>query len=112
MNSKIRRTLVCIGLPFSLLLTAEHCDDRSGVLYIESNTSWEGSVVGTAYHAIDGEGNSTFGFGQGTICWSIQKTTEEGYLRTYTVRGSITDPERENRDETSEPFGEVEGCNR
>ena len=93
-------------------LTACPGNDRSGVLLIESNTSWEGTVVGQAVHRIDGSGNSNFGFGQGTICWTLKKTTTEGYLRTYTERGTITEPDRDNSDETTAPFGAVDGCNR
>lgn len=98
-----------VGLAAVLLLAA--CDGK--VLVIESDTSWEGSI---SYGGpIEGSGNASIDLSDvpTDVCWVVKKTTELGTLRVYLEDENwfgLTD-EVDGDQTTSEPEGEVQGCN-
>lgn len=88
------------------------CDSKE--LVIQANTSWQGTVTGIG--AVAGSGNDVIDLtdAPSDVCWELRKTTSAGILRAYlrdeTWFGLGT--EYDGDQSTSEPGGEIGGCNR
>lgn len=101
------------GLTVPLLTGAlMGCDSKE--LVIQSNTGWEGTVAGIG--TIAGQGNDVIDLSDAPsdVCWELRKTTSAGVLRAYlrdeTWFGLGT--EYDGDQATSEPGGQIGGCNR
>jgi hypothetical protein len=87
------------------------CDSKE--LVIQSNTGWEGTISG--YGAVTGSGNAILDLSDvpSNVCWELRKTSTAGVLRAYlrdeTWFGLGT--EYDGDQSTSEPAGQIEGCN-
>jgi hypothetical protein len=99
-------------LTILMLLGLTACEEME--LVVESNTDWSGEVQGIG--EVGGTGNRTIDVidGTGDRCWVLRKTTESGVLRAYLrdkarLFGSVT--EYDGDQSTSEPYGEIGGCN-
>ena len=94
-----------------LVASLAGCDSKE--LVIQSNTSWEGSVTGVG--AVAGSGNEVIDLSDAPsdVCWELRKTSSAGVLRAYlrdeTWFGLGT--EYDGDQSTSEPAGQIEGCN-
>jgi len=84
-----------------LLLAAATLASCSKKIQIESDTAWEGTVNSAA---VSGTGNQAFELNGDTNCYTLRKTTTEGYLRVRIKKGSGMDQS------TMDDHGEVTGC--
>lgn len=85
---------------------------NSKTLVIESNTTWQGEVVGVV--TLSGRDNATIELNDapGGICWTLAKTTSAGTLRAYLHEEDwLGLSERYAGDaSTTEPNGQIGGC--
>jgi len=102
-----RMLLLFLALP---LLSA--CDEK--FLVIESDTSWSGDISGYGQVAGTGDAEIDLTDAPSNVCWTLKKETDEGSLRAYLNDdtwfglGSEVDDDQT----TTDPMGQVMGCNR
>jgi len=87
------------------------CDSKE--LVIQSNTAWKGSI--TDYGEVAGSGNAVIDLTDvpSNVCWTLQKDTSAGTLRAY-LRDETwfgLGKEYDGDQTTSEPAGQIKGCN-
>ncbi len=107
----MRATIVLAGLALVMSLSCKEilgtqCTRSSMCrLTIESNTGWSGALGGTNNtQSYDGSGDGWIEY-WGSVCYTLQKQTDAGYLRATfqeTSRGHA---------ETTAAFGVISGCN-
>lgn len=98
-------------LPLIAVLALAACDEK--ILVVESNTSWEGTI--TYAGDVSGTGSATVDLSDfpSNVCWTLRKTTTDGVLRAYLKDETWfgLGEEIDGDQTTSEPNGEVSGCN-
>lgn len=98
-------------LPLFAVVALAACDEKH--LVIESNTSWEGTI--TYAGDVSGTGNATVNLSNvpSDVCWTLRKTTVDGTLRAYLQDETWfgLGEEIDGDQTTTEPNGEVRGCN-
>jgi hypothetical protein len=101
-------------LPVACLTVAvlSGCDDKW--LVIESNTAWEGDV--SYVGPVAGSGNAQVDLSDvpTDVCWILRKATSAGTLRAYLHDETWfgLGEEFDGDQTTTEPAGEIQGCNR
>ncbi|MBW3570846.1 MAG: hypothetical protein KY467_07055 [Gemmatimonadetes bacterium] len=111
----MRRSRSVFVLALAFATTAGDCDPTDPYvksrLMIESNTRWEGVIIGAGVERLDAQGDDTWTFGRGQVCWEFRKKTSGGYLRAYLAPGSTyTGSTRRAFAETADSAGTVHGC--
>jgi hypothetical protein len=87
------------------------CDTKE--LVIQSNTTWDGTITG--YGDVAGSGNAVIDLtdAPSNVCWTLKKTTSAGTLRAYLADETWfgLGKEYDGDQTTTEPSGQIEGCN-
>jgi hypothetical protein len=97
------------ALVLALALGTAACDEKT-YLFVQSNTEFSGALHGSRAYEYSDDENIYIELRSGTFCWKFSKLTEEGYLRTFVREGTAVGPDELRREETSEPYGSVDGC--
>jgi hypothetical protein len=88
------------------------CDSKE--LVVQSNTGWTGTI--TDIGTVSGTGNEVIDLSDAptNVCWELRKTSSAGVLRAY-LRDETwfgLGKEYDGDQTTSEPGGQIGGCNR
>jgi hypothetical protein len=98
-----------LWLGAALALSA--CDGKE--LVIESDTEWIASI--TYAGTVEGTGNASIKLDDvpTDVCWTVKMTTDFGFVRAYLADENWfgLSEETDGDQTTTEPQGEVTGCN-
>jgi hypothetical protein len=98
-------------LRLAAALALAGCDGKT--LVIESDTEWAGTI--NYIGGVGGTGNASIDLDAvpTDVCWTVQKLTEFGFLRAYLADENWfgLSEETDGDQTTTDPQGEVSGCN-